>query len=216
MSRRGTSASDTSSGSWPTRRRPSGHYRHAIHQFERLAADRPAEPQYRRSLADTYNWLGETLRPFAARAGDAKSAYDDAIALQQQLLNERRGERRCSSRSRTDTLQPRHPAVGLRVAAGGRGIRGGGSGVSPRYRAARANRQQRREPHRNAGPRPCAEQPRIAAGVRSPASRGRPTPLRARHPAVRGTLGGRARQSRVRARALQARREPCRFIAPSR
>ena len=65
------------------------HYRHAIHQFERLAADRPAEPQYRCSLADTYNWLGETLRPFAARAGDAKSSYDDAIALQQQLLSER-------------------------------------------------------------------------------------------------------------------------------
>ena len=65
------------------------HYHYAIGQFERLATGRPAESRYRRSLADTYNWLGETLRPLAARAGDATSAYDDAIALQEQLMSER-------------------------------------------------------------------------------------------------------------------------------
>lgn len=65
------------------------HYRRAIHQYQLLGGGSPGHVRESRALADTYNWLGETLRPFAARAADAGSAYDEAIALQQRLVAER-------------------------------------------------------------------------------------------------------------------------------
>ena len=66
-----------------------GHYRHAIEHFEQLVDDNPLEPEYRRALADTQNWLGETLRPLSGRADAAAAAYDAALKLQQSLVAER-------------------------------------------------------------------------------------------------------------------------------
>lgn len=65
------------------------HYRRAIHAYGRLAGRQTREPAYRRALAEAHNGLGETLRPFAGRAAEARTAYDAAIGLQQALLEER-------------------------------------------------------------------------------------------------------------------------------
>jgi tetratricopeptide (TPR) repeat protein/energy-coupling factor transporter ATP-binding protein EcfA2 len=72
------------------------HFQEAIVLYERLVARNGAEPDYRRALADTYNWLGETLRPVAARSDAAAAAYDSALRLQQQLVDE--GSTRVSDR----------------------------------------------------------------------------------------------------------------------
>ena len=64
------------------------HYHQAIGQYESLVAGNPADQEYRRALADTQNWLGETLRPFPARAKEAAAAYDAALKHQQQLIDE--------------------------------------------------------------------------------------------------------------------------------
>jgi tetratricopeptide (TPR) repeat protein/energy-coupling factor transporter ATP-binding protein EcfA2 len=64
------------------------HYHDAIKQFERLAAAHPSEPAYRRALADTHNWLGETLRSIPGRADAAEAAYSTAAQLQQRLVEE--------------------------------------------------------------------------------------------------------------------------------
>lgn len=63
-------------------------YREAINRFERLAADYPNQPEYRQALANSYNWLGETLRPIAAEAAAAEQAYGRALQLQTALVQE--------------------------------------------------------------------------------------------------------------------------------
>jgi hypothetical protein len=60
-------------------------YQDAIARFTSLAAEFPANPDYRAALANADNWLGETFRPIAARYADAERAYESASALQQTL-----------------------------------------------------------------------------------------------------------------------------------
>src|SRR5205814_8113816 len=60
-------------------------YRKAIEGFRALAREQP-DPEYREALADTYNWLGETVRPEAARAADAAAAYEEALPIQTALV----------------------------------------------------------------------------------------------------------------------------------
>jgi tetratricopeptide (TPR) repeat protein len=61
-------------------------YRKAISDFEALARDYPRNAQYRQSLANCYNWLGETLRTNGDLGQDAVNAYENALRLQQELL----------------------------------------------------------------------------------------------------------------------------------
>jgi energy-coupling factor transporter ATP-binding protein EcfA2 len=60
-------------------------YKDAIARLRGLAAASPHTASLRASLADAYNWLGETLRPMPPRAADAEAAYDQALELQQTL-----------------------------------------------------------------------------------------------------------------------------------
>jgi tetratricopeptide (TPR) repeat protein len=62
-------------------------YEEAIEAFERLAREHPATAAYRQSLADAYNWLGETLRPVNGRSADAEKAYGSALRLQEELVS---------------------------------------------------------------------------------------------------------------------------------
>ena len=63
-------------------------YKEAIAQFEALVRDYPRKPEYRQTLANSYNWLGETLRTDLNMQQDAGNAYDSALRLQQQLLHD--------------------------------------------------------------------------------------------------------------------------------
>jgi tetratricopeptide (TPR) repeat protein len=63
-------------------------YRQAITEFGALARDYPREPLYRQALANTNNWLGETLRVRTDTRPDAEPAYDNALLLQQDLLRD--------------------------------------------------------------------------------------------------------------------------------
>lgn len=60
-------------------------YGEAIARFEKLAAEFPGRAEYRAALGNSYNWLGETLRPLPARAADAGRAYDRAYDIQRAL-----------------------------------------------------------------------------------------------------------------------------------
>jgi tetratricopeptide (TPR) repeat protein len=71
-------------------------YERAIDQFDKLAQEYPKKPEYRRQLAYSYNWLGETFRqwleetqsPLKYTSSDAGRAYDSALLLQQALHDE--------------------------------------------------------------------------------------------------------------------------------
>ena len=63
-------------------------YQDAIARFDGLARAYPANEEYRGALANTYNWLGETLRPLPGRFADAESAYNNALGLQQTLTEQ--------------------------------------------------------------------------------------------------------------------------------
>jgi hypothetical protein len=63
-------------------------YQEAITRFDGLASDFPANPEYRAGLANAHNWMGETLRPVAARFADAERAYNSALVLQQTLVEQ--------------------------------------------------------------------------------------------------------------------------------
>jgi energy-coupling factor transporter ATP-binding protein EcfA2 len=60
-------------------------YTQAIEQFSGLTRDYPANPEYRQTLANSYTFLGESLRLSADRFAEAKKAYDSAIGIQQEL-----------------------------------------------------------------------------------------------------------------------------------
>jgi tRNA A-37 threonylcarbamoyl transferase component Bud32/tetratricopeptide (TPR) repeat protein len=62
-------------------------YEEAIVQFEKLAADYPQTGGYRESLANSYNWLGETLRAQPSDAAAADKAYVNAVRIQQELVS---------------------------------------------------------------------------------------------------------------------------------
>jgi serine/threonine-protein kinase len=59
-------------------------YRQALALRERLAADFPTEPRYRRDLAYSHNELGSVLADLGKRA-EAEAAYRQALALQERL-----------------------------------------------------------------------------------------------------------------------------------
>jgi hypothetical protein len=60
-------------------------YKVAIRQFDSLTRSPSAKPEYRQSLANAYNWLGETLRPLGDRRADAECANGNALPLQNAL-----------------------------------------------------------------------------------------------------------------------------------
>ena len=61
-------------------------YRASIAQFESLVAKSPGNADYRQALANSFNGLGETLRPSSARRAEAEKAYGSALALQTRLV----------------------------------------------------------------------------------------------------------------------------------
>ena len=63
-------------------------YRESIGQFDRLATNNPGRPDYRQALANSYNYLGETLRPSSQTYADAEQAYGNALRLQDALVRE--------------------------------------------------------------------------------------------------------------------------------
>ena len=68
-------------------------YKQAIAQFKDLVQQHPRNPEYRRSLAYSHNWLGETMRlsleqaegPLPYTRADAEQEYNMALSLQQEL-----------------------------------------------------------------------------------------------------------------------------------
>jgi tetratricopeptide (TPR) repeat protein len=62
-------------------------YQQAIAQFDNLAHSHPGKPEYRQALANSYNWLGETMRPLTERRVEAEKAYGSALRLQDQLAH---------------------------------------------------------------------------------------------------------------------------------
>jgi len=62
------------------------HYRDAIAEFERLASNPRATAAHRDSLADAYNWLGETFRAQPGRFAEAEAAYARALEIQRALV----------------------------------------------------------------------------------------------------------------------------------
>lgn len=69
-------------------------YNEAIAQYQKLSSEYPKNVSYREKQAYCYMWLGETLRQWLASASkpeqytfaDAEKDYDQAIAIQQKLL----------------------------------------------------------------------------------------------------------------------------------
>lgn len=61
-------------------------YSAAITEFSSLARDYPTTPEYRRDLANSHTFLGESLRLSSERFVEAKMEYDSAIVLQRELL----------------------------------------------------------------------------------------------------------------------------------
>jgi len=69
-------------------------YNQAITQFQTLSQDHPNQPEYKEELAYCHNWLGETYRlwrkstqkPAQDTAANAQDEYNQAIAIQQALL----------------------------------------------------------------------------------------------------------------------------------
>jgi tetratricopeptide (TPR) repeat protein len=62
-------------------------YKEAIAQFQNLANQYPGKPDYRQALANSYNWLGETLRTHSATRPEAEQAYNSALQIQEGLLS---------------------------------------------------------------------------------------------------------------------------------
>jgi tetratricopeptide (TPR) repeat protein len=71
-------------------------YQLAITELESLAKQHPDNPDYRQADAYSYNWLGETLRTWLDEAqepvpytrADAENEYDNALRLQQELVDQ--------------------------------------------------------------------------------------------------------------------------------
>ena len=161
------------------------HYRHAIGEFERLATDRPAEPAVPAISRETHTTGSE--RPcgrLPALQATPKSPTTTPSRCSRQLYERAAGERRCPA----DLARTRY----------NRGILLCGCACSRATQASWRGTEFRRaiellEPIASSGANrtatqdlaPCAEQPRNVARNRSPASRGCPTPLRARHAVVR-------------------------------
>jgi tetratricopeptide (TPR) repeat protein len=71
-------------------------YQFAITELENLTKQHPDNPDYRQAEAYSYNWVGETLRiwlegaqkPLQYTRADAEKEYDNALRLQQELMNQ--------------------------------------------------------------------------------------------------------------------------------
>jgi tetratricopeptide (TPR) repeat protein len=63
-------------------------YQLAIQGFDYLAGQYPRRADFRQWLANSYNWLGETLRLRPATRDQAEAAYNQAMALQRALVQE--------------------------------------------------------------------------------------------------------------------------------
>jgi serine/threonine protein kinase len=61
-------------------------YNEAILQFQALVRDYPRKAEYRQALANSYNWLGETLRINGETPQNAGTAYENALRLQEELV----------------------------------------------------------------------------------------------------------------------------------
>jgi len=61
-------------------------YQEAIARFGELARDHSTRPVYRQALANSYNWLGETVRATAGGYEAAEKAYGSALQLQNELV----------------------------------------------------------------------------------------------------------------------------------
>ena len=61
-------------------------YRHAVAQFSALLKKHPDDASLREWLANSYNWLGETLRVDSATRAEAADAYKQAAELQEDLV----------------------------------------------------------------------------------------------------------------------------------
>jgi tetratricopeptide (TPR) repeat protein len=61
-------------------------YRSSIERFADLVKRRPSVPAYKRALANSYNWLAETLRPTAENYAEAERLYGQALDLQRELV----------------------------------------------------------------------------------------------------------------------------------
>ena len=66
-------------------------YRSAAADLEQLVRDAPANPEYRQWLANSYNWLGETVRSLQGGREEAERAYGDALRIQSALRQEFQG-----------------------------------------------------------------------------------------------------------------------------
>lgn len=58
-------------------------YGAAVNAFSTLMREHPTTTEYRWSLVESYNWLGEALRRAGGRYANARSAYDAALDLGQ-------------------------------------------------------------------------------------------------------------------------------------
>ena len=67
-------------------------YREAVAQFGSLAAEHPTTAEYRATLANAYNWLGELMRTDPERYEEANRAYTRAFDLQLALTREHPNE----------------------------------------------------------------------------------------------------------------------------
>jgi tetratricopeptide (TPR) repeat protein len=63
-------------------------YRLSIGTFEELRQRSPSSPDYQRSVANAYNWLGESLRLTPAGYDEAEQLFSKAMDLHGQMLRE--------------------------------------------------------------------------------------------------------------------------------
>ncbi len=63
-------------------------YETAIKELTDLTRGSPRNRHYPALLANAYNWLGETERPFEKHLAEAENAYNSALGLQQELHRE--------------------------------------------------------------------------------------------------------------------------------
>lgn len=96
-------------------------YRNAIYQLKQLRIEYPEETRYSRQLANSYNWLGELLRPSADEYAAARGAYESAIALQGEVI-EAWGSRQAGQPLPTEDDEPAEVALELARTTYNRGI----------------------------------------------------------------------------------------------
>ena len=174
------------------------HYDEASRRFSALAQQHPGNPEYRQSLANVQNWLGELLRPLDGGASDAEAAYARALSLQTALHEEFPAD----AGIRQELARTHYNLGILRWERGGGGGRGLSKGDRPPDAAGHVG-----APLGPAGTGPGAQQPRVAPEGRA-ALRGGAGGDRARDRDPRGADSWRSGEPRVRIRAGSVHRQP--------